>query len=110
MSVFCFGVFSSVAEEASFDPGEKLKWIESANPEADAKKAISEKDYRLLAIHGFVLMIPGVNKEDWIEYEQIYGVFPIEGTSDALINEEHARLQNLAFEYGARYNKVILNY
>ena len=44
------------------------------------------------------------------EYEKKYGLKPIEGTSDSLINSEHARLQKLASEYALKYNKVILNY
>ena len=105
------GMFSyAIAGEVSPDPVEKLKWLESANPEMDAKKAIAEKDFRLRAIYGYVLMIPGVNQEDWIEYEKTYGLNPIEGTSDSLINEEHARLQKLASEYALKYNKVILNH
>jgi hypothetical protein len=108
---FCLVIFShAIAEEKFTNSVDKLEWLESANPEMDAKKAILEKDFRLRAIYGYVLMIPGVNQENWIEYEKKYGLKPIEGTSDSLINSEHARLQKLASEYALKYNKVILNY
>ena len=100
----------TIAEDKSNNSVKKLKWLESANPKVDAKKAITQKDFRLRAIYGYVLMIPGVNQENWIKYENKYGVNPIEGTSDNLINDEHARLQKLASEYALEYNKIILNY
>jgi hypothetical protein len=110
LSIYLVMFSYAIAGEVSADPVEKLRWLESANPEIDAKKAIAGKDFRLKAIYGYVLMIPGVNQEDWIEYEKTYGLNPIEGTSDSLINEEHARLQKLASEYASKYNKVILDY
>jgi hypothetical protein len=100
----------AIAEDKSNNSVKKLKWLESAKPEVDAKKAIIQKDFRLRAIYGYVLMIPGVNQKNWIKYENKYGVNPIEGTSDNLINDEHARLQKLASEYALKYNKMILNY
>ena len=108
---FYLGVYSfAIAGEASPDPVKQLKWLESANPENDAKKAIEEKDFRLRATYGYALEIPGVDPKDWIEYEKIYGVNPIEGTGDLLINEEHERLSKLAHEYATEYNKVILKH
>ena len=108
---FCLGMYSfATAEEVSPDPVKQLKWLETANPENDAKKAIEEKDFRLRATYGYVLEIPGVDPKDWVEYEKTYGVNPIEGTSDSLINKEHMRLSKLAHEYAAKYNKVILKH
>ena len=43
---FFLCVYSVTAGEASSDPVEQLKWLESANPENDAKKAIEEKDLK----------------------------------------------------------------
>ena len=108
---FYLGVYSfSIAGEASPDPVEQLKWLETANPENDAKKAIEEKDFRLRATYGYALEIPGVDQKDWIEYEKTYGVNPIEGTSDTSINKEHMRLSKLARDYATEYNKIILKY
>jgi len=101
---------NSIAKGHQGDLVEKLKWLESANPELDAKKAIDRKDFRLRAIYGYVLSVPGVDQRDYDEYKRTFGFNPIEGTSDSLISEEHARLNQLASEYAFRYNKVILNY
>ena len=100
----------AMAGESSYDPVEQLKWLDSANPKNDAKKAIEEKDFRLRGTYGYALEIPGVDPKDWVEYEKTYGVNPIEGTSDSLINKEHMRLSKLAHEYAAKYNKVILKH
>ena len=109
--LFYSGVYSfAIAGEASPDPVKQLKWLESANPENDAKKAIEEKDFRLRATYGYVLEIPGVDSKDWIEYEKTYGVNPIEGTSDSLINNEHICLSKLVHEYATKYNKFILKH
>ena len=103
--------FSNViAQGSKGDPVEKLKWLESANPELDAKRAIDRKDFRLRAVYGYILLAPGVDQRDYNEYKKTFGFNPIEGTSDSLINGEHARLNRLASEYAFRYNKVILNY
>jgi hypothetical protein len=101
---------NAIAQGNKVDPVEKLKWLESANPELDAKKAIDRKDFRLRAIYGYVLSVPGVGQRDYDEYKRTFGFNPIEGTSDSLISGEHARLNQLASEYAFRYNKVILNY
>ena len=104
-------VFSGTkAQGQKGDSVEKLKWLESANPELDAKNAIDRKDFRLRAIYGYVLSVPGVDQRDYDEYKRTFGFNPIEGTSDSLISGEHARLNQLASEYASRYNKVILNY
>lgn len=108
---FCLGVYSfAIAGETSPDPVTQLKWLESANPENDAKKAIKEKDFRLMAVYGYALEIPGVDPKYGIEYKKIYGINPIEGTSDFLISKEHMRLSKLAHEYAAKYNKAVLKY
>ena len=101
---------NAIAQDHKNDFVEKLKWLESANPELDAKNAIDRSDFRLRAIYGYVLIVPGVGQGDYDEYKKIFGFNPIEGTSDSLVSAEHARLNQLASEYAFRYNKVILNY
>ena len=104
-------VFSGTkAQGQKGDSVEKLKWLESANPELDAKNAIDRKDFRLRAIYGYVLSVPAVDQRDYDEYKKTFGFNPIEGTSDSLISSDHARLNQLASEYALRYNKVILKY
>jgi len=108
--LFVVAFSNAIAQGNKGDPVEELKWLESANPELDAKRAIDRKDFRLRAVYGYVLSVPGVDQRNYDEYKKTFGFNPIEGTSDSLISPEHARLNQLASEYAFRYNKVILNY
>lgn len=101
---------NAIAQEQKNDLVEKLRWIESANPDLDARQAIKRKDFRLRAIYGYSLIVPGVEQTNYVEYQKKYGFNPIEGTSDSLVNAEHARLNQLAYTYAEKYNEVILNY
>ena len=101
---------NAIAQEQKNDLVEKLRWIESANPDLDARQAIKRKDFRLRAIYGYSLIVPGVEQTNYDEYQKKYGFNPIEGTSDSLVNAEHARLNQLAYRYAEKYNEVILNY
>ena len=85
----------------------QLQWLEKANPVNDAKEAISNGDFRLRGVYGFTMILPGVG-DDRFKYEKTPGINPIEGTSDGLINDEHARLNDLALKYAEQYNQVIL--
>jgi len=88
---------------------DKLRWLEEANPIQDARQASNQGDHRLRAVYGYTLVIPGVNEKEHAEYRNKYGVNPIEGTSDSLINDEHARLNKLAYDYAMQYNKIIID-
>jgi hypothetical protein len=108
--LFMAAFSNAIAQGHKDDFVEKLKWLESANPELDAKNAIDRKDFRLRAIYGYVLIVPGLDQRDYDEYKKTFGFNPIEGTSDSLISSDHARFNQLASEYAFRYNKVILNH
>ena len=99
-----------VSGQAVKDPIEKLKWLESADAIANARQAISKKDFRLRAIYGYRLIVPGADESKFDEYREKFGFNPIDGTSDTLLNEEHGRLNRLAFEYAQAYNKEILKF
>jgi hypothetical protein len=101
---------NAVAQEQKNDAVVKLKWIESANPDLDARQAIKRKDFRLRAIYGYSLIVPGVKQADYDEYQKKFGINPIEGTSDSFITVEHARLNQLAYKYAQKYNEVILGH
>ena len=101
----------SILVHASDSPSqvEKLRWLEQANPIQDATQAFNQGDHRLRAVYGYTLEIPGVTKEEYVEYKNRYGVNPIEGTSDSLLSDEHAQLNKLAYDYAIQYNKTIIN-
>lgn len=102
--------FSAIAQDKKLDPIDKLKWLESADPIADAHKAILKKDFRLHAVYGYSLIVPGTENSKLEELQERYGLNPIDGTTDKLLNEKHGRLNRLAFEYSRVYNREILKF
>ena len=108
--IFFLGLSFAAANELQKDNIEKLRWIESASPENDAKKAIERNDFRLKAVYGYSIEIPGVSPEDQAKARYFYGIDVISGTSDSLVDKEHARLNKLAIEYAEKYNHYILRY
>ena len=93
------------------DPVEvqELRWLESANPIADARVALSKGDHRLRAVYGLTVSIPGTDRKDFDTLKRIYGISEITGTTDAFQNAEHARLDQLATSYAETYNRQIMS-
>jgi hypothetical protein len=91
------------------DPIKILKWVESADPIADANLAIAKGDFRLKGINGLGLMIPGTDLPQYEEATKTKNVISIEGTSDVVYGEEHLRLIDLAFKYAEAYNRQVLS-
>lgn len=86
---------------------EKLLWIEKANAQVDALKAFNEGNYKYMAITGYAYVVPGLEGTDQLRALR-EGFTYIEGTSDAICTERHMRLNQIALEYAAEYNKLIL--
>lgn len=94
---------------ASEERVKQLLWLEEANPIVDAQKAIKNNDYKFKAVYGYALIIPGIEPKKQKHIADQYGVSPIEGTSDDISGNDHARLINLAYEYAETYNKILLD-
>jgi hypothetical protein len=87
----------------------ELRRLKDANPADDAKEAIHRNDLRFLAVRGYTITVPGIN--DYQErFATKYKYRIIEGTSDAVRNDEDRKLQNSAVEYAKAYNLVIRDY
>jgi hypothetical protein len=86
----------------------KLQWVEHADPVADATKALAQSDHRLLGVYGITLVLPGTDSAAGPTYAALYGLRPIEGTSDAIESPRHAQLVQEATDYAARYNSYVL--
>jgi hypothetical protein len=56
-------------------------------------------------VEGYALQVPGVQDTSTIRQ---YGVRIPEGTTDALCNQEHAQLNDLATHHAENYNLVLL--
>jgi hypothetical protein len=89
---------------------EQLRWVEMADPIADAKAAIGRKDFSLLGVRGYTWRIPGIEESKKFEYSEKYGKRLIEGTDDVVLGPEHQRLIQLATKYAESYNLYLLTY
>jgi len=87
---------------------QQLRWIERANPIADAKEAISKRDFKLRAVCGAGLSIPGVDFKQYELIQNRHGYSILEGTSDVIVSEEHLRLVHQAYIYAETYNRYII--
>ncbi len=80
--------------------------LERADPARDLQAALLRGDKRFVGVMGFALEVPGV--EDYYEHYKSYGVRVIEGTSDFIENDDIRRLNELAYKYALRYNRLLL--
>ncbi|SFC20341.1 hypothetical protein [Pseudoalteromonas denitrificans] len=104
---------SSFCEDINIEVKKLMGWLDSANAKINATEALANGDIRLWAVKGFTLYIPSVKNEqkEIIERTAIvkkHSFRIIKGTSDALVSEEHQRLNHLAWQYAKEYNKFIL--
>ena len=82
----------------------ELRRLRSADPVADADRALSAGDTRLLGLAGFALEVPGASEGD----RKRLGVREIRGTVDLFHSDEHLQLQKMARVYAERYNRRVL--
>ena len=104
LMVFTYKIATSGESETS-----QLTWLLKADPIQDARMAFNDGDYRLRAIYGYALIVPGITESEVSDYENLYGLNPIVGTSDSLFNEENGKLNKLAFEYARKYNRIMIS-
>lgn len=88
----------------------QLRWLETADPLIDAKRAVERKDFTLRGVNGYTWTIPGVAEGDKFAYRDKYGMKAIEGTSDVIMGAEHGRLIELATKYAKTYNEYLLSH
>ena len=105
----CCGLLTACATSPQeSDPYvQKLQWLDAADPQADANQAIKKKDLRLLGLATRSVVIPGINEDDTLKYEEKCGVQLIEGISDVVRSDEHLRLMQKARSYALKYNAII---
>jgi hypothetical protein len=90
----------------------QCKNLKNANVVDDVKRAIKNKDLRVVAIAGLGIIYPGLEDSAGLEkkYEahlQRYGSKVIAGTSDALgVNKPN--IQIVAYDYAKEYNQLLL--
>ncbi len=85
----------------------QLQWLDAADPQTDAQQALKKGDFRLLGLATRSVNIPGVAKEESLQYELKCGVQLIDGISDVVRSDEHLRLMQKARSYALKYNAII---
>lgn len=106
--ILASGVMPALAAESVPNEIQQLRWLDGADPIADAKAALDRKDFRLVGVNGYTWIMPGVPESLKFEYKKKYGMRILEGTSDNLLNKEHEWLDALAYNYAERYNEFLL--
>jgi len=79
-----------------------------AHPEKDAEAALAKRDFSLLGVNRFTVLIPGVDAP----YENLRKKFKIkviEGTSDIIIKNDVNGYDAQAEKYAEKYNKRMLD-
>ena len=82
--------------------------LRDADPDRDVAEAIRRGDFRFIGVMGYAVTLPGV--EDYGEQYQSYGVRIIEGTSDVIANDAVRLLNEQAYRYAERYNKLLMKH
>jgi hypothetical protein len=78
----------------------------SKPPNIEAEQSLKIGDFRLLSIHSFTDIVPGVDDRKLIEQ---MGTKLIEHTSDNWPDESCKNYQKVAFEYAKKYNAYIIS-
>ncbi len=108
MSLICASLIACASAERPLDPyAQKLLWLNSADPQIDAARAIAQNDLRLLGLATRAVVLPGVDGDNSYRYEQACGVRLIDGISDVVRSDEHLRLMQRAHGYALQYNAII---
>ncbi|WP_298607569.1 hypothetical protein [uncultured Thiothrix sp.] len=94
-------------EDAQFV--KKLIELQSKNPKQDAQAAIARGERYFLCNAGRSRTVPGLKAE---VYASAQGQCPtrcLDGVTDALYGENHAKYLSAALEYSAQWNQVMIN-
>ncbi len=87
-----------------------LKWLDYADPTADANLAIAKQDFQLLAFSQKNLTIPGVNLQEYTfqSLQQQCGVRVVKGSDETQLDAEDGKRHKKLQSYTRVYNKQIL--
>jgi hypothetical protein len=83
-----------------------FEWLDAANPEREVADALKRNDRHFIGVYGYTGYTPGVSETS--DLPKKYGVRYIEGTTDALKNEQHRFAVERATEYARHYNELLV--
>ena len=70
----------------------------------EVAKAVKAGRLRFIGVRGYALEVPGLTTEEQRCAQEAKVVDPIEGTSDAILCQEHDSLQNKARSFAKGFN------
>ncbi len=88
----------------------KLAWLNQADSAKDAKAAISQKDYRLLAINLRGAVFPGVDPGQLATVKQRCKHRFLDGMGDVIIDKAHREWWQKGRDYAEAYNRILVAY
>jgi hypothetical protein len=83
-----------------------IKWLDYADPKADANLAIEKLDFTLLALASRVTSFPGIDGDSSILQQQC-GYRLLANSSDALRSESELSLRKQLYQYASVYNQLV---
>ena len=86
---------------------EWLRWLEDADAEQVFRSDQGAQRVRFFVVYGYAREMPGVGETEFARCYSGVEVTVIEGTSDALVNEEHRRLNQKARDFAEAYNTIM---
>jgi hypothetical protein len=84
-----------------------LKWLDYADPKADANLAIEKQNFNLLAFAGRTTSFPGIDGESGV-LQQRCGYRLLPNSSDTLRSEKELNIRKDLYQYAATYNQLVL--
>jgi len=87
---------------------ESLMWLKEADAQRDAQEGLKRGDKRLLAMATRGGHLPGIDPELVSKAKSVCGVRYLPGSTDTVTGETHLKLLQLAEDYAADYNRVMI--
>ena len=81
--------------------------LNTDNPQKDLNKNIKNNDLRFTGVYGYTCYAPGIEKNE-ISLTEKHGINCLEGTSDSIDSDEHAKLIDTAKKYAEIYNGMLI--
>ena len=85
-----------------------LMWLKNADAQKDAQKELERGDKRLLAMATRGTQLPGIEPELASKAKSVCGVRYLPGSTDTVMGETHMKLLQVAEDYAADYNRIMI--
>ncbi|WP_043311924.1 hypothetical protein [Pseudomonas sp. ML96] len=85
---------------------QRLRWLDTTDPEDAAHAAILKRDYRLMEVCAYACSIPATPDDQYQNLITRQGALRLQ-LGDVVFGNEHERLYLKAHDYAERYNREI---